>query len=201
MFGRNNERPANEDQRAVRPITSPAGTREASSVPGGAGGPASIARSGEESVLAADDRIEGKLRTARGVRILGSVDGSIESASHVLIEQSAKVSADVTAEEVIIAGQYTGKLVCRQRLEVMPTGRVSGTIETVKLMLHEGGYVDGELHMQKATQAMAEAPRSAEPAFRPVGAIRSTVEPSIRQPAGGVTNAPSPAPEGGINAE
>ncbi|MEO7117903.1 MAG: polymer-forming cytoskeletal protein [Candidatus Limnocylindrales bacterium] len=139
--------------------------------------------SADESVVAADDRIEGKLKTSRGVRILGTIDGSIESASHVHIEQSAKVTADVTAEEVIIAGQYSGKLICRQRLEVMPTGRVSGTIETVKLMLHEGGYVDGELHMQKSTEA-AEAARSGDGTNRmagPVGAIRSTVEPSIRQ--------------------
>jgi cytoskeletal protein CcmA (bactofilin family) len=69
----------------------------------------------------------------------------------VHIEENAQVEADITAEEVVIAGEYTGKLTCRQRVEIRATGRVSGTIDTAKLLLHEGGYFDGELHMQKTT--------------------------------------------------
>ncbi|MBA2277902.1 MAG: polymer-forming cytoskeletal protein [Chloroflexia bacterium] len=198
MFGRSsntNDRPA-DDQRFVRPITPP-GTREALAVPiTPAPAPAS-----NESLLAAEDHFEGKLRTARGIRILGTAEGSIESDSHVHIDEKARVTADVSADEVVIAGQYSGNLVCRQRLEILPTGRVSGSIETVKLMLHEGGYVDGELHMQKpsdggsaakgddfrssfdmpaGTPGPSETP-GREPAVRSVGSIRSTVEPTSRQ--------------------
>jgi cytoskeletal protein CcmA (bactofilin family) len=140
----------------------------------------------DESLLAAEDRFEGKLTTIRGVRILGTVDGSIESQSHVHIDENATVTADVSAEEVVIAGHYSGNLVCRQRLEILPTGRVSGSIQTFKLLLHEGGYVDGELHMQKPSSAAdmpAETPGCFESTPRSVGSIRSTVEPSVRQPA------------------
>jgi cytoskeletal protein CcmA (bactofilin family) len=73
----------------------------------------------------------------------------------VHIEENAQVEADITAEEVVIAGEYTGKLTCRQRVEIRATGRVSGTIDTAKLLLHEGGYFDGELHMQKTTPSPA----------------------------------------------
>ncbi len=208
MFGRSsntNDR-STEDQRSVRPITPPPGTREAVAVPVT---PAIPAASGaNESVLAAEDRFEGKLKTSRGIRIMGTVEGNIQSDSHVHIDENAKVSADVSAEEVVIAGQYSGNLVCRQRLEILPTGRVSGSIETVKLMLHEGGYVDGELHMQKpndggsasksdgsrsSTESQTEVPGRSESTPRPVGSIRSTVEPSVRQPAatGGGTSSPS----------
>jgi cytoskeletal protein CcmA (bactofilin family) len=195
MFGRSSDRSSNEDQRRsqVQPLTPPAGTREAVAVPvsplAGAGA-APAERGTDQSVVAAEDRIEGKWRTSKGLRILGTVDGSIESASHVYIEEGARVSADVSAEEVVIGGQYSGKLTCRQRLEVRPTGRVSGSIETVKLMLHEGGFVDGELHMQKpADQDGDSRPRaetggrSTEREARAVGSVRSTVEPSIRQSA------------------
>lgn len=196
MFGRSsntNDRP--DDQRSVRPITPPPGTREAVAVPVAPAIPA--ASSASESVLAAEDRFEGKLKSSRGIRILGTVEGNIESESHVHIDENAKVTADVSAEEVVIAGQYSGNLVCRQRLEILPTGRVSGSIETVKLMLHEGGYVDGELHMQKPSDSgassrsddgrsadkPAETPGRSDSTLRPVGSIRSTVEPSVRQPA------------------
>ncbi|CAN5712349.1 hypothetical protein BH24CHL8_BH24CHL8_03760 [soil metagenome] len=179
LFGRSsntNDRPA-DDQRFVRPITPP-GTREAVAVPITPVVPEPQASSG--SVLAAEDHFEGTLKTVRGIRILGTVEGSIESDSHVHIDEKARVTADVSAEEVVIGGQYSGNLVCRQRLEILPTGRVSGSIETVMLMLHEGGYVDGELHMQKPGESGASA---REDDFRSVGSIRSTVEPSARRSA------------------
>lgn len=198
MFGRGNntnDRPA-DDQRFVRPIAPPPGTKEAVAVTLNPSQPA--AAGSDESMLAAGDRFEGTFRTARGLRVRGTVQGTIESESHVYIEEDAKVTADVTAEEVVIAGQYSGHLVCRQRLEILPTGRVSGTIETVTLMLHEGGYIDGELHMQKpsdgrpsakeddirsSTERPGEPPGRAVSVPRQVGSIRSTVEPSVRRPA------------------
>lgn len=102
-----------------------------------------------ETVIAREDTFEGQLRTSRGVRILGTVRGSIESASFVHIEPNAVVEADISATEVVIGGDYSGNLNCRQRVEIQSTGRVRGRLDTVKLHLHEGGYFDGELHMQK----------------------------------------------------
>ncbi len=198
MFGRNNNsNERHEEQRSVRPITPSRGTREAVAVPVASGTPEPPAAN--ESLVVAEDRFEGKLTTARGVRILGTFEGSIESDSHVHIDENATVNADVSAEEVVIAGRYSGDLVCRQRLEILPTGRVSGSIETVKLMLHEGGYVDAALHMQRPGESGAsrtrddarssadkpaegvETPGRFESTPRPVGSIRSTVEPSVRQ--------------------
>ena len=111
----------------------------------------------DESLIAREDTFEGQLNTTRGVRIMGTVRGGIESQQYVHIEENARVEADITAEEVVIAGEYSGKLNCRQRVEIRATGRVSGQIETQKLLLHEGGYFDGELHMQKPTAAAAPA--------------------------------------------
>lgn len=106
-----------------------------------------------ETVVAREDTFEGQLRTSKGVRILGTVRGSIESASYVHIEANALVEADISATEVVIAGDYSGNLNCRQRVEIQSTGRVRGRLDTVKLHLHEGGYFDGELHMQKPADA------------------------------------------------
>lgn len=145
MFSRNPER-ANEEPRRS-PALPGTGLRETAPVSMPSIPPPTQAA--DESLIAREDTFDGKLKTTRGVRIAGTLSGNIESSQYVHIEENAKVSADIGAEEVIISGQYTGKLVCRQRLEIRATGRVSGEIETVKLMLHEGGYFDGELHMQK----------------------------------------------------
>lgn len=109
----------------------------------------------DESLIAREDTFEGQLKTKRGVRVLGTVLGGIESEQYVHVEESAKVEADITAQEVVIAGEYSGKLTCRERVEIRSTGRVSGQIDTAKLLLHEGGYFDGELHMQRPDNAAA----------------------------------------------
>jgi cytoskeletal protein CcmA (bactofilin family) len=118
--------------------------------------------------VAREDTFEGQLRTTRGVRVLGTVRGGIESSQYVHIEENAHVEADITAEEVVIAGEYSGKLTCRQRVEIRATGRVTGQIDTQKLLLHEGGYFDGEMRMQKpAGGAAAPAARTETEDNRP----------------------------------
>ena len=81
-------------------------------------------------------------------------------ATTVHIDEGAKVRADITADEVVIGGDYSGKLVCRQRLEIRATGQVVGHVETFRLMLHEGGSIDGELKMLKQPAAAEAGLRS-----------------------------------------
>lgn len=128
---------------------------------------ANAPRNADESLVAREDTFEGQLNTTRGVRIMGTVRGGVESQQYVHIEENAHVEADITAEEVVIAGEYSGKLTCRQRVEIRATGRVSGQIDTQKLLLHEGGYFDGELHMQKPQTAPAATPATTGTEERP----------------------------------
>jgi cytoskeletal protein CcmA (bactofilin family) len=178
MFSRNNERQPGDthlsgDQRmgAVSALPS-TGMRDAVSMPIA---PEPTARTSTESVIGKEDSFQGTLRVKRGLRVLGHVEGEIDAATSVTIEEGARVEADLTADEAIIAGEYSGKLVCRQRLEVRSTGRVKGEIETVRLMLHEGGVIDGALHMQKPAAA-ANAVSGTEPA-RAADSLRSGVSP------------------------
>ena len=78
------------------------------------------------SVVASGDVFEGKLTTTNGVRVLGTVHGTVESKSNIHVEANANVEADISAENVTIAGTYKGKLNCNGRLEITATGRASG---------------------------------------------------------------------------
>jgi cytoskeletal protein CcmA (bactofilin family) len=101
------------------------------------------------SVVGRDDVLDGTFRIRHALRVFGRVTGRIESDSAIFIEEGAVVEADVTANDITIAGSYNGKLVCRERLEIRPTGYAKGELETVRLMLHEGGFIDGALRMQR----------------------------------------------------
>ena len=114
---------------------------------------------GEESVIGPDDFFNGEYRSERGVRVQGRVEGSIESKGHILIEDQAQVIADLHAQDITVAGRYNGKVECRRRFEITPSGVVTGEINTDLLVVHEGGYFDGKLKMKDR----ATSGRSAQP--------------------------------------
>jgi cytoskeletal protein CcmA (bactofilin family) len=101
-----------------------------------------------ESVIGPDDFFDGRYRSERGVRIQGNARGSIESRQYIFVEGGAQVEADLSAEDITISGDFKGKISCRRRLEVTGTGKIQGQVQTVLLVVQEGGALDGELHMR-----------------------------------------------------
>lgn len=134
----------------------------------------------DQTIIGRDDRVEGTLRAHKTIRVLGTVNGSLEAPS-VIVDEGSTVNADITADEALIAGDYHGNVVLRQRLEVAATGRVTGRIETLKFVLHEGGVVDGEIHM---TRSSDENIIRVTPSMRSVGSM-------FRSSAGSASATPS----------
>lgn len=173
MFSRNTQPQATDDRRPPVTPTTPAGVRDVSVPPPPTTQAPTVASMPTElTLIGRADRLEGTLKVTDTLRIQGTLEGSVE-ATTVHIDEGAKVRADITADEVVIAGDYSGKLICRQRLEIRATGQVVGHVQTFRLMLHEGGSIDGELKMLKQP-----APGEAESGRGPSG--RSSREPGPR---------------------
>ena len=100
----------------------------------------------DDSVVARDDHLEGTFTSRGTIHVMGSVKGRIE-ALRLHVDAGAKVEADAVVDEAVIAGEFIGNLTCRQRLEARPSGRLSGVIETYRVMLHEGASFEGEVRM------------------------------------------------------
>ena len=174
MFSRRDPQPAKPSQEA-RPQPEPAPPPRATAEPPAAPqpvappqpAPAAAPAQQNLTLVAAGDVFEGKLTTTNGVRVLGTVRGNVESKSSIHVDSDALVEADVSAENVTIAGTYKGKLDCNGRLEITASGKASGELETGRILLHEGGYFEGTLHM-KPEQA-SPAPTAAESPRRRYG--------------------------------
>lgn len=76
-------------------------------------------------------------------RIDGRVRGEIVGAERLEIGETGAVEARVEAEEVIVAGSLEGEVRAGRRVELLATARVHGTIETPRLALVEGAFVEG----------------------------------------------------------
>jgi cytoskeletal protein CcmA (bactofilin family) len=53
----------------------------------------------------------------------------------------------VRANDLDVHGQVVGAIVCPGLVEVAPSGHVQGDLEVGRLVVHEGGKIDGQVHM------------------------------------------------------
>ncbi len=90
---------------------------------------------------------EGKLYCKGATRIGGKVDGEIISEGLLIIEDSANLKADITAEDIIIQGQIHGNLSSNGRVELSPTSVFEGSIKTDSLVIQEGAKFNGTTSM------------------------------------------------------
>ena len=99
------------------------------------------------SIIASGMRVEGELITDGVVKIEGSVVGSIRAEQQVLVAKGGTVDGDIHTQEAILGGEVRGAIYASQRVEVQATSVVHGDIATQRIMVHEGGEVNGRVKM------------------------------------------------------
>jgi len=130
----------------------------------------SVVESGEvESLIGEHTTFEGTLKTEGAVRLMGTVQGEIESKGTIIVEEKAHVTARLTGAQVTVAGTVDGQIYCQGRVEIRPTGHVTGEINAGALIVQEGAYFDGSSKM--ATTASTSSSSSAAS-----GSASATVE-------------------------
>lgn len=97
-----------------------------------------------DTLLSANTSFQGHLKTDGNVRIEGAYEGAIETVGNVLIAETARVNAEITAHAVQVWGWVAGHITASERLEILPTGRVFADIEVSSLMIDEGGVFRGQ---------------------------------------------------------
>jgi len=100
------------------------------------------------TTIAVDTAWRGTLRSSGPIRIEGVFEGEIITEGELRIAPEAKVEATVRAASIIVAGQLNGQISCRERLEILPAGRVSGQIDAGRFIVHEGAFLGGQVRMR-----------------------------------------------------
>lgn len=99
--------------------------------------------SGEHfSIVSAECYFQGTLSVQGSLRVDGTLEGSVDNARHVIIGDGGKVKGDVTAEIVVCGGEITGN-VCTEMLEVLGQAVIKGDIRSKKMIVEEGGRIEG----------------------------------------------------------
>ena len=104
-------------------------------------------RDGVLSIIAADLKVVGELKTDGVVKVDGLVEGNIHATKQVLVSKDGEVKGDVQSSEVIVGGRIEGAVRATGRVEVQSSATVVGDIITKRILVHEGGEVNGNLRM------------------------------------------------------
>jgi cytoskeletal protein CcmA (bactofilin family) len=133
-------------------------------------------RDGNLSIVAQGMRVIGEVTCDGVVKIEGVVEGTVRAERQVLVAKDGIIEGDVYTREAVIGGRVIGSVFADERVEVQPGSTVRGDIVTQRLVVQEGGEVNGNVQMgnPKALEKAARKPqetgepeahrRSAQPA-------------------------------------
>ena len=99
------------------------------------------------TIISHGTRLVGELESAGVVKIDGVLDGTVRAEREVLVAKGGIVQGDIHTAEAVIGGEVIGSIFADGRVEVQEGATVRGDIVTRKLLVHEGGDVNGTIHM------------------------------------------------------
>src|SRR5580698_6251009 len=97
------------------------------------------------TILGPDATFKGELTFEKGMRLMGRLEGKIQSPGRLHIAREAKLQADVDAGSIIVEGDVHGNLTASDRIELKQTARYEGDLRATKLVVDEGAVFSGHV--------------------------------------------------------
>ena len=97
-----------------------------------------------DTIMENDIVFSGSIRFAKPFMIRGKVSGTITATSDLVVDTSAKVEADITADRVLVKGGIIGNITGKKTVYVTATGSVEGDITAAQVVLEPGSSFSGK---------------------------------------------------------
>lgn len=101
-----------------------------------------------ESFIGANSLFKGDVDTKGTLRVDGVVEGNIV-ADWVVLGESSHIKGDITARGIVIGGRVDGNIKAKEIVEIKNKGQLHGEIFTNKLVIAEGGILEGRTRMHQ----------------------------------------------------
>lgn len=107
-------------------------------------------KNGIETIIGSTVKVNGNFSGSGDVSVEGSVIGTLKTTKNLRIGETARVKADIAAENIFIAGEVRGNVVCKGKLELTGSAKVIGNVETQSLAIAAGALLHGKVSMMVA---------------------------------------------------
>jgi cytoskeletal protein CcmA (bactofilin family) len=108
-----------------------------------------------ETFIGKNTHLKGNITTKGTLRLDGRVTGNVE-ADWLIIGEKALLKGDVSVGGVVIGGTLEGNVTAKESVEMKSKGRLAGDLTTSKLLVIEGGTIDGKISMLKEGSKVIE---------------------------------------------
>lgn len=95
------------------------------------------------SIIGEGTTLRGEFELNGLLRIDGIFYGKVRTNGKVLVGKNGIAECDVVAGTVVIGGRVKGKVIATERITLLSTGELIGTIITPRLVIEEGVVFDG----------------------------------------------------------
>lgn len=81
--------------------------------------------------------------------ILGKVEGDSDVEGTLVVGEGGAWTGNIFAENVVIAGIVEGNIVAKEKIDVVSTANIKGSLTSPFIAIAEGAVHEGEIHMAK----------------------------------------------------
>jgi cytoskeletal protein CcmA (bactofilin family) len=113
------------------------------------------------ALLGARLSFRGEVNGEGDFHIAGRFEGEINVTGRVVVAPGAEVDANISGLAIVIGGTVRGNLSATTRVEILPTGVLTGSLKTGSFAAADGASVKGEVWVEPV--AVRSAPFERKP--------------------------------------
>lgn len=102
-----------------------------------------------ETLIGPNTAVKGSLTSSGALRIDGQFEGEVSTTADIIVGETGRVNATVSARNAIVAGTITGNMDVGDKLEMLPTAKVVGDLKVGTLIIGEGAVFKGNCEMRQ----------------------------------------------------
>src|SRR5206468_11792268 len=130
--------PGSDDSRTILLTPCPCWSNEIGNSNQTANIPMSTPGTASKNVLNSDVEVKGNLKFSGELTFDGKLDGEIHTDGTLNLGDSAIVTGNINAANVVVRGKITGNISAKERIEIKSKAELFGDIRATKLVVEEG---------------------------------------------------------------
>lgn len=100
-----------------------------------------------ETIIGPSVKVEGNFKSEGNITVEGIVQGSLKTNHDLKIGPTAKIKAEVEANNLFLAGEIRGNIKIKEKTQLKNSAKIFGNIETKVLSIEEGAIINGKCLM------------------------------------------------------
>ena len=100
-----------------------------------------------KAYLGSDATFKGTLSFDGTVRVDGKFEGQVNTNDTFVVGETGEINADVEAGTIICKGLMRGTIIATNKVEMHPSSRIVGNVQTPAIKIDLGAVLDGNCNM------------------------------------------------------